>query len=293
MQEEKEQAAARLLKVQKKRKEDEEALTKLARLESLKERLSRVEEEQTRKKILEDKRKELEEQEKKLARELSRAEQEKTLAQEERDQAEKAYRKNLAHILARDLKEGQPCPVCGSIHHESPVSFAMDQDDPEERRARAEKVFQQIAGNITRLNTLLENNRQQERARKEEESRLNQEFLGMDLEKEKINFSAREQEREILTERAEREKKTEQELQDRILGLEKSAAGKKARKKVLGWKQTESKKSWTGWRRKSGNWRKALKVCLRIFQKRIFRKFIRNSRRKISAENNIRNILRK
>ncbi len=217
-----------------KKKEDEDALTKLAHLESLKERLSRVEEEQARKKILEDKRKKLEEQEKELVRELSRAEQEKNLAQEERNQAEEAYRKNLAHILARDLKEGQPCPVCGSIHHESPVSFAMDQDDPEERRTRAEKAFQQIAGNITRLTTLLENNRQQERARKEEESRLNQEFLGMDLEKEKINLSAREKEREILTERAEREKKTEQELQDRVLGLEKSAAGKKARKESLG-----------------------------------------------------------
>ncbi len=215
--------------------------TKLAHLESLKERLSRVEEEQARKKILEDKRKKLEEQEKELVRELSRAEQEKNLAREERNQAEEAYRKNLAHILARDLKEGQPCPVCGSIHHESPVSFAMDQDDPEERRTRAEKAFQQIAGNITRLTTLLENNRQQERARKEEESRLNQEFLGMDLEKEKINLSAREKEREILTERAEREKKTEQELQDRVLGLGKICRRKKGQKR----------KPWGGSRQKA------------------------------------------
>lgn len=234
LQGEKEQAATRLLEVQKKRKEDEAALTKLVHLESMRERLSRVEEEQARKKILEDRRKELEEQKKELVRELSRAEQEKILAREERTQAEEVYRKNLAHILARDLKEGQPCPVCGSIHHENPVSFVMDREDPEVRRARAEKAFQQITGNITRLATLLENNRQQESARKEEESRLNQEFLGMDLEKEKINLSAREQEREILTERTEREKETEKELQDRILDLEKSAAGKRARKESLG-----------------------------------------------------------
>lgn len=234
LKEEKEQAADRLLEVQRKRKEDEEALTKLAHLESLKERLSRVEEEQARKKILEDKRKKLEEQEKELVRELSREEQEKILAGKERDQAEEAYRKNLAHILAKDLKEGQPCPVCGSIHHEIPVSLVMNQDDPEERRARAEKAFQQITGNITRLTTLLENNRQQESARKEEENRLNQEFLQMDLEKEKRNLSAREQEREILTERTEEERKTEKELQDRIFELEKSAAGKKARKESLG-----------------------------------------------------------
>lgn len=27
-------------------------------------------------------------------------------------------RENLAYELAKDLKEGSPCPVCGSIHHE-------------------------------------------------------------------------------------------------------------------------------------------------------------------------------
>ena len=31
------------------------------------------------------------------------------------------------------------------------------------------------------------------------------------------------------------------------------------KEKPLGWKQTESRKSWTGWRRRSGSWKKALK----------------------------------
>ena len=115
----------------------------------------------------------------------------------------------------------------------------------------------------------------------------------MDLEKEKINLSAREQEREILTERAEREKKTEQELQDRILGLEKSAAGKKARKESLGVEADRKQKELDRLAEEIRELEKGFESLPENISKRIFRKFIRNSRRKISAENNIRNILRK
>lgn len=229
LEEKRKQSEARLLEVQEKKNNDEEALAKLTHLESFRERLFRVEEEQTRKKVLEEKKKELKKQQEKLALELSKAEIQKSLAQEERNQAEEDYRKNLAFILARDLKEGQPCPVCGSIHHE--VFFHPDekQDNIEERKAKTEKVFQQITGNITRLETLLENNRQQESIRKEEEMGLNQEFLHIDLKKERKDLSVREQERESLTERVETEKKTEAEIQNEILELEKVLAGKKAR----------------------------------------------------------------
>jgi len=34
----------------------------------------------------------------------------------------KQYEKNTAYILAKGLREGQPCPVCGSSHHPNPVS---------------------------------------------------------------------------------------------------------------------------------------------------------------------------
>ena len=240
--EEKAQAASRLLEVQEKRKEDEAALAGLAHLESFKERLSRVEEEQVRKKALEEQKKELAAQEEKLMQELQRAQEVKNLAMEEKARADEAYRKNLAYILARDLKEGQPCPVCGSIHHESLSCSMEDQENPEEKREQAERKLQEISGSITRLKTLLENNRQQEKVRKEEEGRLNREFLQMDLEEEKKNLSVKEQEREKLTEKTETEKKTETEIQNRILELEKSIAGKKARIESLGGEGTRKQK---------------------------------------------------
>ena len=117
-----------------------------------------------------------------------------------------------------------------------------DQENPEEKREQAERKLQEISGNITRLKTLLENNRQQEKVRKEEEGRLNREFLQMDLEEEKKNLSVREQEREKLTEKTETEKKTETEIQNRILELEKSIAGKKARIESLGGEGTRKQK---------------------------------------------------
>ena len=117
-----------------------------------------------------------------------------------------------------------------------------DQENPEEKREQAERKLQEVSGNITRLKTLLENNRQQEKIRKEEEGRLNREFLQMDLEEEKKNLSVKEQEREKLTEKTETEKKTETEIQNRILELEKSIAGKKARIESLGGEGTRKQK---------------------------------------------------
>lgn len=38
-------------------------------------------------------------------------------AQKEREKAEKQYENSRAGLLAKDLQEGQKCPVCGSTHH--------------------------------------------------------------------------------------------------------------------------------------------------------------------------------
>ena len=48
------------------------------------------------------------------------------------EESERAYRHGLAGILAEELEEGIPCPVCGSIHHPSPASVSGEVPDLEQ-----------------------------------------------------------------------------------------------------------------------------------------------------------------
>jgi len=41
---------------------------------------------------------------------------------------EKRFEENTAYILARGLKTGEPCPVCGSLHHPNPASLPDGED---------------------------------------------------------------------------------------------------------------------------------------------------------------------
>lgn len=53
---------------------------------------------------------------------------------EKRQQAEKMLENCRAGILAKDLREGEPCPVCGSVHHPAPASFPAESVTEEQCR---------------------------------------------------------------------------------------------------------------------------------------------------------------
>ena len=75
-------------------------------------------------------------------REYRRAEKEYLAAQEQYHLADKWFRDNQVGILAAELREGDPCPVCGSVSHPAPAKQqdnAPSQEEVKRLRAEAEE----------------------------------------------------------------------------------------------------------------------------------------------------------
>ena len=69
-----------------------------------------------------------------------------------------AFLDEQAGLLARDLKEGTPCPVCGSLHHPAPASVSVTaptEADLENARAEAEAAQQLANGRSGRAEGIL------------------------------------------------------------------------------------------------------------------------------------------
>jgi len=78
------------------------------------------------------------------------------LAQKEQDHAAKRdlFFRSQAGLLARELEEGKPCPVCGSLHHPAPACLSEDTvtretlDKAEKAKAAAEKKLKDAQTDI-------------------------------------------------------------------------------------------------------------------------------------------------
>ena len=68
---------------------------------------------------------------------LEQASDELDKAQQVYMSADQLFRRDQAGLLARDLTPGQPCPVCGSVHHPSPARGVTGAPNKEELEALA------------------------------------------------------------------------------------------------------------------------------------------------------------
>jgi len=77
-----------------------------------------------------------------LEEERQKAEMFYRRSREQKEAAVKALEKNTAYLLSKKLQEGEPCPVCGSVHHPHPASRQGEEAEPallEKELAAAEK----------------------------------------------------------------------------------------------------------------------------------------------------------
>lgn len=78
------------------------------------------------------------------------AQNEADVRQHEASEYAKAFNANIAGILAADLEENTPCPVCGALHHPHPAELSGTQTDlnektRDEKKDRAEKAADRAA----------------------------------------------------------------------------------------------------------------------------------------------------
>lgn len=126
---------------------------------------------------------------------------------------------NLASILAEELKEGEPCPVCGSIHHINKPNV-VDKEylvAREIEKDNIEKAIDELNSNINETTlSLLSIEKEEERA-KDEYNEILKNLEGIDVEKLKDEKEREEREFINLKESIERYKIEKEKLDKEII----------------------------------------------------------------------------
>lgn len=126
---------------------------------------------------------------------------------------EQQYFANMAGLLAKDLKEGVPCPVCGAIHHPKLAIYDQEVMTKEELDAHRHKV--EARAKLTQdLQVALTSQKQSYEVEKNYfETQLGEEELEEKWAKYYVDYQAFEKERDLYRQRTDRQNALNKSLQ--------------------------------------------------------------------------------
>lgn len=222
LQKQEEEALAFDRKQEEERKRLKEQQEAIGSLEKEKEQISSVRAEKEKERLLLEAIKEQQKICSEMAEDLEIARKEKEDRLQEKEEAEKFYRENLAAILAKDLQEGEHCPVCGSVHHEK-VYEERDQEKLEvieKRKEQADQAFQKDSVDLARRETKYAGEQEQLQKLFKEREQLKQELLELNQEALEKAFEEKEKEKERLEKQLEKVDGDRQKLREEIYKLQ-------------------------------------------------------------------------
>ena len=153
--------------------------------------------------------------------------EERDAAAAKKTECDRFYLEHMAGMLAAGLQEGEPCPVCGSIHHSKEIS-AGKQEDMEalmEEKQKAEQEFQQSLTRVSSLETSLGHLRETLDSLKEQQKGFIEENPGRKYEEAMAAYEAREKERKAVESLLEEKTSVFEENQKEFYELQNQEAG--------------------------------------------------------------------
>lgn len=127
-------------------REKEEQQSFYRQAEELEEAYARLPEEEERKRQLSEEHEGQKKQKQELLalqKEYLLSEEKEKMAKEVFERADRGFRHGMAGLLAEELSEGEPCPVCGSLHHPSKAKNEEgmpSEEEVEEKKKAYEKL---------------------------------------------------------------------------------------------------------------------------------------------------------
>ena len=217
--------------------------------------------------------------------------EERDAAAAKKTECDRFYLEHMAGMLAAGLQEGQPCPVCGSIHHSKEIS-AGKQEDMEalmEEKQKAEQEFQQSLTRVSSLETSLGHLRETLDSLKEQQKGFIEENPGRKYEEAMAAYEAREKERKAAESLLEEKTSVFEENQKEFYELQNQEAGLLAKIQSLSEQIQETKAELERISKETVEPEKRLAELKQKFQTEDFCAFYQNIQEKLKFQEEIQN----